>query len=347
MLDSKSEVIKNLKLFILFCGFYFHFFTFQDEVNFKIHKSDRISITESLVTIAQSLELTLPTRNGDTTQVLVTSEHQSTEYIIKDGYESGLRYSDIVAEGERQSNEDTQTMSDKMVDRCFDSSSSSHNDTMSCTSRSSTDGYIVTSDTNQHDRQAGDEGRLSKGTTTLPILTLSRHIDSEMGGNNDEEHFTLSNESLGPPISEGYATEHNNSAIVHVCLYEDEERDGERYDSESDCYLSEGPELFNATVNDYVFQKKINNRLMFHTAASSGYSSDHTPNSTGTSYIPGGSSTSYVDSCSVVEELPDLGYDGCIDDEGYFRLDSCNNEHYSDCHTDASEAYIAPSIPLT
>ena len=284
----------------------FHFFKLQNDVN-------KISITESLVTITQSLELTLPTSNGDPTQVLVTSEHQSTEYIIKDGYESGLRYSDIVAEGERQSNEDTQTMSDKMVDRCFDSSSSSHNDTMSCTSRSSTDGYIVTSDTNQHDRhtgQAGDKGRVSNGTTALPSL------DSEKG-NNDEELFTLSNESLRQPTSKDYITEHNNSAIVHVCLHKDEERNGERYDSESDCYLSEGSGLFNATVNDYVFQKKMNNRLVFPTDASSGYLSDHTPNTIGTSYIPGGSSTSYVDSCSVVQRLPDLGYDCRIDDDGY------------------------------
>ena len=300
------------------------------------------------MTIAQSLELTLPTSNGDPTQILVTSEHQSTEYIIKDDYEGSLRYSDIIAEGESQLNEeDTRTMSDNIVDRCFDSSSSSHNDTMSCTSRSSTDGYIITSDA-KHDRhieQAGDEGR-PNGTTALPSLTLSRHIDSEIG-NNDEQQFTLSNESLIQPMSEGYIMEHDNSTIVRVRLYE--ERDGERYDSESDCYLSEGPELFNATVNDYVFQKKINNRLMFSTAASSGYSSDHTPNSIGTSYILGGSSTGYVDSRSI--ELPDLGYNGCIDDDGYFRiqtLDSSHKEHYSDCHTDASEACIAaPSVPLT
>ena len=241
----------------------FHSLKFQDEANITIHQSDRISITESLVTITQSLELTLPTNNA---QILVTSEqHQATEYIIKDSYEN--RYSNIMAEGERQSNEDTQTLPDKMVDHCFDSSSSSHNDTMSCTSRSSTDNYIITSDANQQDKHTGsggDEERLSNETTTLPSHMLSRHID--LGNYSDEEHFTLSNESLSQPMSNDIITE------LHVCLYKDKERDGEGYDSESD----------------------------------------------------------------VLERHPVLGYDDCIDDDGYlktsntFCIDSCPNEHYND-----------------
>ena len=303
-------------------------------MNIKFQKFDKLSITESLVTIVQSLEFT---RNDKVVihESLTTVSDQDMHNSEYTRYMESERNSSPCIQGTTNSNinkqnsvtvttaftiEQTPDHNNNKDSVAADPSQTKlllknefekedlakPNDTLSYMSTSSC-GYIVTANTEQLVEY--DSGQLTEVPPPLYLQasecitrigslgSLSSH-DDVVSDINANVQFSYSNDYTRP-LSEGYVTEQERTDYLEIpqtSLKPDEHRErNEQVLDNYDDLSSEGISICNARINDYVFQKKIDNRLMYPTSSSSGYYSGHTPTSVGNSYLCE-SDLSYMDS---------------------------------------------------
>ncbi len=146
------------------------------------------------------------------------------------------------------------------------------NDSLSYTSTSSC-GYIISSNTETL------ENADCTTDTPRPLYVQAREYVKESFGSVSSSESDINNNVQFPgymrPLSEGYVQERIGFEIPCTSDNHNENYDvvSVNYDNE---YSSEGVDIRNARINNYVFQKKIDNRLLFPSSSSSGYYSGHT-----------------------------------------------------------------------
>ena len=183
------------------------------------------------------------------------------------------------------------------------SSSLNKEETLSCTS-SSTGGYVIATYEPETGNPLQSTVEPSEDKETFRLHSCSPTNDNIADSNLE---FSYYNKEYLRSLSQGYVTDSERDDYIA-------NPDEKEARTDFATHLSKGVKLQNAEVNDYVFQKKINNRLLFSAPQSSGYysgcmsdcDSSYIPQETDKGYLAFGSDCE-VD-CYSGERVSEKGF---------------------------------------